>query len=132
MNIHEWNNKVLKSKGIKGNAAYPKAVVRTIGDAKIATLIDGTRVERVDSIYVEGYGLVPCARYELHFVYELPKHMKGWSYMCTCGSLGGIVGYAAYSKLVSPTENGLLLVCVRHTTVKQNVGIGEHADGSHE
>lgn len=133
MNIHKFNNDVLKSKGVNTNAAYPKAVVRTVGDAKIATLVDGTKVERVEHIFVnETYGLVRCAPYELHFIYELPKHMMGWGLMCTCGSIAGVVGYAAYSKLASPTDTGLIIACVRHTTLKQNIGIGQHADGSTE
>ena len=131
MDINKWNNSVLSAKGIKQKAVAYK-VVRSVGDAKRATLADGTVVERRDYIYVEGQGLIKCAPYELHFVYEVPKHTKGWGLMCTCGSIAGVVGMNAYSKLASPTDTGKMLVCVRHTTLKQNIGIGQHADGSTE
>lgn len=129
--VSKWNNKVLKSKGIHAGAASP-TVVRSVGDAKRATLHDGTVVERVELIFVENYGLVRCAPYELHFIYQLPRHMNGWGLMCTCGSIAGVVGYAAYSKLASPTDTGMIIACVRHTTLKQNEGIGRHADESTE
>lgn len=129
--IKDWNEKVLASKGIKAKAASPK-VVRAVGDAKRATLHDGTVVERTELIFVEGYGLIRCAPYELHFIYELPKHIIGWNLMCTCGSIAGVVGYAAYSKLAAPTDTGMIIACVRHTTLKQNEGIGRHADNSSE
>lgn len=131
MNITEWNKKVLKRQGVNASVASPR-VVRAVGDAKRATLQDGTVVTRVDMIYVEGYGLVRAAPYELHFVYELPKHMKGWGLMCTCGSIAGVVGFRAYSKLASPTDTGMIIACVRHTALKNNEGIGRHADGSTE
>lgn len=132
MNIKKWNDEVLRRQKINSNSAYPKAIVRTVGDAKRAELIDGTVVHRTDKIYVDGFGLVDCAHYELHFIYELPKQFKGWGLMCTCGSIAGVVGIGAYSQLVSPTATGQLIVCVRHTTLKNNTGIGQHADGSTE
>lgn len=131
-NIKQWNDKVLKSKGVNHNSAYPKAIVKVIGDLRQAELVDGTIVKRKDAIYVDGFGLIKCAPYELHFIYELPQQFKGWGLMCTCGSIAGVVGYGAYSQLASPTSTGHMLVCVRHTTLKQNVGIGQHADGSTE
>lgn len=131
-NIHQWNTDQLKSKQTGVNAAFPKAVVRVIGDLKKATLVDDTVVERVDAIFVEGYGLVKCIPYELHFIYEVPKHFKGWKYMCTCGSIAGVAGAKAYSKLITPSGSGLMLVCVRHSTTKSNEGIGHHADESTE
>lgn len=131
MDINKWNQQQLASQGIKANTVAPKAV-RAVGDAKRATLHDKTVVERQDSIYVEGYGLVKTAPTELHFVYATPVTMKGWSYYCTCGSIAGIVGYGAYSKLASPTSTGMILACIRHLSTKNNVGIGIHADGSSE
>lgn len=130
--IHNFNINQLKAQGIQ---TYPQAaykVVRNLGDLKQATLWDGTVVTRQDSIYVEGYGLVTCVGSELHFVYETPPRMPGWGLYCTCGSIAGVVGAQAYSKLASPTFNGKLLCCIRLLTTKQNTGIPEHADGSHE
>lgn len=131
MKIEQWNEQVLAAKGIKAKAASPK-IVRAVGDAKRATLHDGTVVERQDAIFVDGYGLVQCVNTELHFIYKLPEHMKGWGLMCTCGSIGGVVGYEAWSKLASPNYSGMIIACVRLLTTKNNTGIGEHADGSHE
>lgn len=129
--ISKWNKEVLSSMGIKADAKAPK-IVRSVGDAKRATLVDGTVVEREEYLFIEGYGLVQCAPYELHFIYQLPKHMIGYTPMCTCGSIAGVVGYAAYSKLASPTDTGMIIVCIRHATLKQNEGIGRHADNSTE
>lgn len=131
MDINKWNNNVLKAKGIKQSGTAPK-VVRSVGDAKRATLWDGTVVERQEYLYVDGQGLIKCAPYELHFLYTAPKEHKGWGIFCTCGSIAGVVGLNAYSKLASPTSTGKMVVCIRHTTLKQNEGIGRHADGSTE
>jgi hypothetical protein len=127
-----FNQEQLTNNGVK---SYPQAahkIVRTVGDLQNATLWDGTKVTRQKHLYVEGYGLVECANTELHFVYETPRRMSGWGLYCTCGSIAGVVGATAYSKLASPTFNGKLLCCIRLLTTKQNTGIGEHADGSHE
>src|SRR5687768_11161398 len=131
MTITDWNDKVLKRQGVNARSAAPK-IVRSVGDAKRATLHDGTVVERVEMIWVDGYGLVKCAPYELHFIYQLPRHIPGWGLMCTCGSIAGVVGYNAYTKLASHTDTGMIIVCVRHTTLKNNEGIGRHADESTE
>lgn len=128
----KFNQEQLSANGIK---SYPQAahkIVRNIGDLNEATLWDGTKVYRQEHIYVQGYGLVQCVDTELHFVYETPARMPGWGLYCTCGSIAGVVGAQAYSKLASPTYNGKLLCCIRLMTTKNNTGIGEHADGSHE
>lgn len=130
--INRFNVDQLSRQGIK---SYPQAaykVVRNVGDLKEAVLWDGTKVSRQESIYVEGYGLVTCVNTELHFVYETPVTMPGWGLYCTCGSIAGVVGASAYSRLASPTFNGKLLCCIRLLTTKNNTGVGEHADGSHE
>ena len=129
--VGEWNKKVLKAKGISATVR-PYSRVRVLGDLKKATLWDGTVVERKDLIYVEQYGLLKCINTELHFVYEVPANHKGWGLMCTCGSIAGVVGYGAYSKLASPMSNGMIIACLRLLTTKENTGTGEHADGSHE
>lgn len=131
MSIDDWNKKVLSSKGIKQSGTAPK-IVRNQGDLQKATLWDGTVVERRELIFVDGQGLVQTAQYELHFVYVAPITHKGWGLFCTCGSISGVVGLNAYSKLASPTSTGKMLVCIRHTATKNNVGVGTHADGSTE
>jgi hypothetical protein len=130
MDINKWNTSVLVSKGIKQKGTAPK-IVRNQGDLQKATLWDGTVVERLEYLIVNGE-FVKTINTELHFVYESPKEHKGWGLWCTCGSLAGVVGYAAYSKLASPMSNGKIVACVRLLATKQNTGIGEHADGSHE
>lgn len=131
MDIEKWNNQVLSQQGVKHKASAPK-VVRSAGDLQKAKLWDETEVERSELLYVEGYGLIKCAPYELHFIYEAPKTHKGWGLFCTCGSIAGVVGLNAYSKLMSPTATGHMIVCIRHTTLKNNEGLGRHADGSTE
>lgn len=85
MDIDKWNKRVLESQGIKAETRNMK-IVRSLGDLKKATLWDGTQVERQESIYVEGHGLVKTAPYELHFVYESPTHIKGWGLYCFPGN----------------------------------------------
>ena len=131
MNTDEWNSKVLKQQGINYSGKSPR-ISRSVGDLQKATLEDGTVVNRQELIFVEGQGLIRCAPYELHFIYEAPKTRKGWGLWCTCGSIAGVVGYAAYTKLATPSGDGKLIVCIRHTTLKNNVGVGAHADGSTE
>lgn len=132
IDIDKWNQSQLKRRGINKSAPAPKAV-RAVGDAKRAVLWDGTIVERTEYIWSDMHGqAVKCCPYELHFIYKTPSHIKGYELMCTCGSIAGVVGYAAYSKLASPTSTGLMIVCIRHASTRNNVGIGEHADLSHE
>lgn len=130
MDINKWNNNVLNAKGIKQSGTAPK-IVRNQGDLQKATLWDGTVVERQEYLF-DGTELVKTCPYELHFIYATPKSHKGWGLYCTCGSIAGTVGLNAYSKLISPTSTGKMIVCIRHTTLKQNEGIGRHADGSTE
>lgn len=111
------------------------ATIRAFGDKNTATTHDGIKVHRLDSIYFEGFGLVTCAQYSAHFVYEHKSGIVGrWSTMCTCGSPAVIVSYnSPINKLMSkPTDGGFILVCMAHTSTKDNVGVGKHADGVHE
>lgn len=132
MDIDKWNERVLKSKGISAET-QKVSVVRSVGDVQELTLWDGhTKVHRQEYIYVEGHGLVRCAPYELYFIFQTPKTMKGWGLYCGCGSIAGVVGMNAYSKLASPTDTGKMIVCIRHQSTKNNTGIGRHADESTE
>ena len=131
MDIKKWNEEELKKNGFSA-PVRPYSRVRSLGDLKKATLWDETVVERQDYLYVGGYGMVKCCPYELHFIYKVPDSHYGWGLMCTCGSIAGVVGYKAYSKLMLPTSTGQMIVCLRHNTLKDNEGIGRHADGSTE
>lgn len=110
------------------------ATIRSFGDKNSAVTHDGIRVERMEFIYAEGYNLVKCIPYELHFVFEDKSKKKGrWAYMCTCGSIAGIIAWKEVKNLMSiQGEHGYVLACIAHTASKQNTGIGTHADGSHE
>lgn len=129
--VNKFNSEQLKLNGVNTFAHPAYKTVRSIGDLKKARLWDGTEVERKDILWVNNE-FVKCAQYELHFVHETPVSMPGWGLYCTCGSIAVVVGYKEYAKLASPSDTGKLIVCLRHTTTKQNTGIGEHADGSHE
>lgn len=107
------------------------------GDLKTATTADGFTVNRVESIYFPEHGLVKCAPYDNHFIFDDPGfHKKGirwkgrWTPMCSCGSPAVIVGYQVYRNDASPTTSaestipGEMIVCYSHATY------GKHADGS--
>jgi len=111
------------------------ATIRSWGDKGKAVTHDGLTVERMEYIYVEGYGLVKTIPYELHFVFEdKSKKIGRWSFMCTCGSIAGIISYNEMKSLmtVNGTEPGYVMACIHHTATKQNTGIGRHADRSTE
>lgn len=130
--IDKWNTDVLKSKGVSRKGTAPK-IVRNQGDLQSAKLPDGTVIKRQEYIFVNNE-LVRTVDSELHFVYQTPdsQKYKGWSLWCTCGSIAGVVGYSAYSKLASPIGNGKIVACVRLLATKQNTGIARHADNSTE
>lgn len=105
------------------------------GDKNSAVTFDGLKVERQEILFAEGYGIVKCIPYELHFVYEDKSKKKGrWAFMCTCGSIAGIISYKEMKQMmtVEGTETGYVLACIAHTASKQNTGIGRHADGATE
>lgn len=108
-------------------------VVRVAGQAKKATLFDNTVVHRKEIIEFwmgEQLTRVRIAPYYNHFCYVTPKHILGWSLLCTCGSMAGVVGFNQYKKDGSPTsggdglEAGELLVCLSHAES------GRHSDNS--
>lgn len=113
------------------NFNIPK-VVKHSGDLKEATILDdGTKVYRQERLYFEGHGLVMCAAYDNHFIFDnKSKKVGAWTPCCTCGSPAGIVGYDAYRQDASPTTSmestipGEMIVCLTHAQT------GKHADGS--
>ena len=57
--------------------------IRGWGDKNKATTHDGLTVERQEYIFVEGYGMVKCVPYELHFIWEDKSKKRGrWVFMC--------------------------------------------------
>lgn len=104
-------------------------VVRVAGIPKKATLFDGTVVSRADDDYIwvflgDSLKKIKGAEYDNHFCYSTPQHIIGWSPMCTCGGMAGVVGYDAYKQDASATDSGMMVVCQSH------VNTGKHADGS--
>ena len=130
--IDKWNTEMLSTQGVTHKGIAP-TISRNQGDLQRATLPDGTVVRRQSDLFVNGE-LVKCIDTELHFVYLTPDTdtNKGWGIWCTCGSIAGVVGWKAYSKLASPSQTGKIVACLRLLATKQNTGVGEHADGSHE
>ena len=111
------------------------AKIRHFNSINEAITHDSLKVERQDFYYAEGYGIVKCIPYELHFIFEDKSNKVGrWAFMCTCGSIAGIISYNEMKSLmtVRGTESGYILACIAHTTSKQNMGIGRHADDSTE
>jgi hypothetical protein len=91
-----------------------------------ATTLLGFDVYRRESIYVPEYGRdIPCAPYDNHFIYEIPKKYRNTSsFMCTCGSFAVVTGFSGYNKDASPS--GLMLVCHHHAT------FGVHSTGENK
>lgn len=133
-NINQINHSLLEG---MGNQTVSKpsdyARIRSWGDKNHATTHDGLQVERQDYIFVEGYGMVRMCPYELHFLFEdKSKKVGRWAYLCTCGSIAGVVSYKELKGLLSPELGEYIMVCIHHMATKQNTGLGSHADGSHE
>lgn len=95
----------------------PFQIIKHRGMPNKAQLPDGTWVQRQEWIYVpESDRRIPCAPYDDHFVFEIPKHVAhmypGASYKCTCGSAAGWVGPSGY--ILDASKQGLLFVCLYH------------------
>jgi len=100
-------------------------IIKHFGDAGKVTLVDGTVIHKdpAERLFVPEYGVfVKCAPYGNHFIFEVPKRIKGPSWMCSCGSVAHMVGANAYGHLSSP--EGAMIVCQHHTQ------FNKHADGS--
>jgi hypothetical protein len=126
--------------GEMGKQVGSFAKIRTMGNKNTAITFDGDKVERSEFLYVEGYGIVTCIPYELHFIYidphslDTPNRIKGrWGIMCTCGSMAGVISYNEVKGLMTIDGlKGKALGCLMHTQTKQDNHWGVHADGSHE
>lgn len=100
-------------------------IIKFKGDPNTVTLMDGTviRNSKEDFIFVPEYqAMVRVVRYGNHFIFEVPKRIKGPSFLCSCGSAAVFVGSNAYAGLNSP--EGLMLVCQHHLT------FNKHQDGA--
>jgi hypothetical protein len=109
------------------------ARIRSFNSKNEAITHDGIKVERQEYIFVEGYGMVRTLPTTMHFIYEdKSKKMGRWAFMCTCGSISGIVSYKELKGLISPELGEYVLACIHGLAHKQNTGIFRHADGSTE
>lgn len=129
------NTKYLHQMGSTQTPVTDFARIRSFNSKTEAITHDGYKAERQEFFYAEGYGLVTCVNYELHFIFEdKSKKIGRWAFMCTCGSLAGIISYKEMKQLMTITgnEDGYVLACIQHTDSKQKTGVGRHADGSHE
>lgn len=133
-NISQINHPLLE--GMSGKLATKPSDfsrIRSWGDKNSAITHDGIKVERQEYIFVEGYGMVKVPSTTMHFVYEDKSGKLGrWTYMCTCGSIAGIVSYKDIVGLISPELGEFVLMCVHGLSHKQATGIFRHVDGSTE
>ena len=109
--------------------------VKILGDLNKAKTADGIDVFRQPSIYFPSYSIYPivCCPYSAHFIFDDPSKEQGhWTPMCTCGGAAGIVGANVYTKLMSPTVTGEMIVCLVHMQTFETTGHGVHADGMPE
>lgn len=81
-------------------------IIQHAGTPQKALLPDGkTYVYRQEKLFImEFRAFVVCAPYDDHFIYEMPPHIIGSTYMCTCGS----------AAVVAPPDPQGLLVCMFH------------------
>ena len=131
--IKEGNYKLLS--GMTGDKPKDFARIRSFNDKNSAITHDGVRVERLEFLFIEGYGMVKNLPTSLHFCYEdTSKKLGRWVYMCSCGSPGGVISYNELKNImtVDGTEVGYVLACLAGVASKQNTGIFRHADGSTE
>lgn len=102
------------------------SIVRSVDSANSATLSDGTKVHRVDKIFIREWSrFVTCSPDDVHFIYEVPPKKKGyWFAGCSCGSPAVIVGSNAYAQYGSSTDTGEMVICYHF------VMYGKHSDGT--
>jgi hypothetical protein len=141
MNTDNYNKNFAKQQmGEVGKQVGSFAKIRSMGDKNTAITLDGDMVERSEILFIEGYGIVTCVPYELHFVYidprslDTPRRIRGrWGIMCTCGSMAGVISYNEVKGLMTIEGlKGKAVGCLMHTQTKQDNQRGVHADGSHE
>jgi hypothetical protein len=80
----------------------PFNIIRYRGQANKATF-EGVEIRREEAIYAGQWGMVRCAPYDEHFVFQIPpSRLKygRWETFCTCGSMAGIVGFAGEGKML--------------------------------
>jgi len=100
-------------------------IIRAHNTPNKVTLVDGTVIYRNPSgkMFIPEWGTeIVCAPYDNHFLFEVPKRIKGAAHLCSCGAPAVVVGAKAYAHLSSHKD--AMLVCQHHTM------FNKHADGS--
>ena len=100
-------------------------IIKSYNTLKKVTLFDGTEIfnDGRDALFVPEYGTeIKCAPYGNHFIFEVPKRIKGASWLCSCGSPAVMIGAKDYAHLSSMKE--AMIVCQFHTMNNK------HSDGS--
>lgn len=103
-------------------------IIKFRGDRKEARirLPNGNEydVERVDRMYVEHYGMVTCAPYQEHFIFQQKDtRVIGASLLCTCGSPAVIIGPKQYARTRhQASPQGYMLCC------QSEYETGKHAE----
>lgn len=129
--IKEGNYKLLS--GMSGESPKDFSRIRSFNDKNSAITHDGIRVERLEFLFVEGYGMVKNLPTTMHFCYEDTSGKLGrWVYMCSCGSPAGIISYNEIKTLITAEATGYIMACLSGVSNKQATGIFRHADGSTE
>ena len=128
------NDDFVKQMGTMGEQVKDYAKIRSWGDKNSAITHDGLKVERTDKMFCEGYGWVEVIPTSLHFIFEDKSKKRGrWAYMCTCGSIAGIISWKELDGIMDIRgKEGYALACIAGVTAKQNVGRFVHSDGSSE
>lgn len=134
MDLKQTNTGYINQMGELGKQVKDFAKIRSWGDKNSAVTHDGLKVERTDKIFCEGYGWVECLGTTMHFTYEDKSRKLGrWAYMCTCGSLSGIISWKELGTVMDiKGKEGYALACIMGVTNRQNTGIFKHSDGSTE
>lgn len=128
------NDEFVKRMGQAGSQVKDFARIRSFNDKSSAITHDGLKVERQSKIFCEGYGWVETLDTTMHFCYEdKSKKIGRWAYMCTCGSICGIISWKELGAVMDIRgKDGYALACIAGVTARQNTGVFRHADGSTE
>jgi len=90
-------------------------VIRQRGAPDKGQLPDGRWVHKLSQVFDDNWGgLIPCANYDDHFIYEAPADIVGSRWRCSCGSFAIIVDPTGY--LLDASPQGKLAVCWHHAT----------------
>jgi len=100
-------------------------IIKHRGSPNEAMTIWGWTAIRQKSLFVAEpyFAMIPCLDYDNHFIYEVPEeYINVPSYMCTCGSMGVIIGSKSYKKDATP--EGLHVISEMYLEMMRMVILG--------